>query len=940
MTIRTRTVLTLAAVAMAILGLATASANAGVISYVQITNDADSGISADKIYTHKLDFGQGTPGALINGVQFDAYNNAANGTLNFNREVFSGLLSDHPGNGNHNVSGSLVDLMTDMYYNGNNAIGGTRTWTLSGLTAGQTYSTRIYTRMWGATDSRLATFVFDPDGAGPVSDSPGKISQDNATSVGFANGNDAYYINYQFTAVAGEDLVITLTQDNYNYSWHLYGLTNEISGPVTKAYGPSPEDGTLLEATWATLGWSAGDYAVSHDLYLSDNFDDVNSGSEAAFLSSKAVDDTMQIVGFFGFPYPDGLVPGTTYYWRVDEVNDSEPNSPWKGDVWSFSIPPRSAYAPSPSDGGQYVATDVTLNWTAGFEAKLHYVQFGDNFDDVNNAAVGAGTGGTTPSFSPGTLEVEKTYYWRVDESNPPNPTVKGDVWSFTTLPVIPIEDPSLVGWWTFDEGQGGTALDWSGHENHGAFVGDPQWAAGQDGGALQFGGSGDYVGISFSPELSLNDFTVSAWVNIAARPGTFGILGTRVGSDNTFDVKVMATEIHGDIGDGSAWIDTSIDIESDHMGSNGQPGDLTVDTWYMIAYVIDNAGQQVLLYLDGDLKRTIAISGTPVLMESGQSMRIGHTGTGGEWMNGLIDDVRIYNKALTAEEIQVAMRGDLTRAWNPNPVNSSATYIGEATPLTWSPGENASQHDVYFGIDEDAVAGADTSDTTGVFRGVQTDTSYDPPEGVEWGGGPYYWRIDEIEADGTVNAGTIWKFTVPDYLIVDDIESYNDLPEDDPASNRIYLAWIDGFDNPTTNGAVVGNLDVPLTERDNVHGGSQAMPYGYDNNLKTSEATLTLAKRDWTEQGVTKLSLWFRGDAANAAERMYVALNGNAVVYHEDPAVTQIARWTEWVVDLTAFAGVDLTNVSTITIGFGTKGSPAAGGTGTMYFDDIQLRR
>ncbi|MHC4496193.1 MAG: hypothetical protein ACYSYM_10270, partial [Planctomycetota bacterium] len=59
-----------------------------------------------------------------------------------------------------------------------------------------------------------------------------------------------------------------------------------------------------------------------------------------------------------------------------------------------------------------------------------------------------------------------------------------------------------------------------------------------------------------------------------------------------------------------------------------------------------------------------------------------------------------------------------------------------------------------------------------------------------------------------------------------------------------------------------------------------------------------------------------------------------------DDPAATQITGWNEWIIDLTAF-GVDLTNVNTITIGFGTKGSPAAdGGTGTMYFDDIRLIR
>jgi len=120
-------------------------------------------------------------------------------------------------------------------------------------------------------------------------------------------------------------------------------------------------------------------------------------------------------------------------------------------------------------------------------------------------------------------------------------------------------------------------------------------------------------------------------------------------------------------------------------------------------------------------------------------------------------------------------------------------------------------------------------------------------------------------------------------------------------------------------------------------------MPYFYDNNLKTSEATLTLTyPRDWTEEGVTKLSLWFRGSAANAADKVYIALNGSAVVYNEDAAATQKGGWNNWVIDLQAFAdqGVNLANVNTITIGFGTKGSPAAGGSGQMYIDDIALYR
>jgi len=85
---------------------------------------------------------------------------------------------------------------------------------------------------------------------------------------------------------------------------------------------------------------------------------------------------------------------------------------------------------------------------------------------------------------------------------------------------------------------------------------------------------------------------------------------------------------------------------------------------------------------------------------------------------------------------------------------------------------------------------------------------------------------------------------------------------------------------------------------------------------------------------------VWFRGSPANSAERMFVAINGNSVVYHDDPAATQTGGWTEWVIDLQAFTGVNLANVNTMAIGFGTKNSPAAGGTGTMYFDDIRLIR
>ncbi|MHC4167383.1 MAG: hypothetical protein ACYSWQ_10535 [Planctomycetota bacterium] len=82
-------------------------------------------------------------------------------------------------------------------------------------------------------------------------------------------------------------------------------------------------------------------------------------------------------------------------------------------------------------------------------------------------------------------------------------------------------------------------------------------------------------------------------------------------------------------------------------------------------------------------------------------------------------------------------------------------------------------------------------------------------------------------------------------------------------------------------------------------------------------------------------------GDSANAAERLYVALN-DVAVYHDDPAIAQATGWSEWQIPLSAFAdqGVVLTAVNTISIGLGDKNNITAGGSGVIYVDDIRLYR
>ena len=207
------------------------------------------------------------------------------------------------------------------------------------------------------------------------------------------------------------------------------------------AHGPNPADGSLHPDTWVNLFWGPGDFAVSHDVYLGDSFDAVNDGLGDTFRGNQT--SMLISAGFPGSPYPDGLVRGTTYYWRVDEVNDTEPDSPWKGSVWSFTVQPKIAYNPIPPDGTEFIDLDVELSWTAGLDAALHTVYLGDNFDDVNDATGGLKQVATT--YTPRPLEFGKTYYWRVDElgGGRGGGMHKGEIWSFITQGAAGSPDPS-----------------------------------------------------------------------------------------------------------------------------------------------------------------------------------------------------------------------------------------------------------------------------------------------------------------------------------------------------------------------------------------------------------------------------------------------------------------------------------------------------------------
>jgi hypothetical protein len=129
---------------------------------------------------------------------------------------------------------------------------------------------------------------------------------------------------------------------------------------------------------------------------------------------------------------PCGLDYSATYYWAIDEVNDT---ITWAGTVWSFTTEamplPGQASNPSPADTATNVDVDADLSWTAGSGSTSSDVYFG-------TTSPGTFQGNqTATTFDPGTMDNDTTYYWRIDEVNAAGSTT-GNVWSFTTIVAPP----------------------------------------------------------------------------------------------------------------------------------------------------------------------------------------------------------------------------------------------------------------------------------------------------------------------------------------------------------------------------------------------------------------------------------------------------------------------------------------------------------------------
>ncbi len=326
-------------------------------------------------------------------------------------------------------------------------------------------------------------------------------------------------------------------------------------------------------------------------------------------------------------------------------------------------------------------------------------------------------------------------------------------------LALASVSEAALVGWWKFDDGSGSIAKDSSGRGYHGTIT-DPIWVTGHYGGALDFQGT-SYVDVPPESWSTIErQATVSFWAygDPDQQPQANFIFGAFSDPANNEARRMCA---HVPWSDGTIYFDTG-GPSYNRISKAGSAADYE-GTWTFWTFLknADTGDQQI--YINGELWH----SGTGMTntMEGVTKFTIGTKPSLLEgWYRGMIDDFRLYDTALTIEEIQLAMTGrgpGLELASNPAPENE-ASDIPRDVVLSWEAGEYAVTHDVYFGASFDDVNTADRSNPMGVLPSQgQAGATFDPPGLLDFGQ-TYYWRVDEVNGapDNAIFKGEIWSFT------------------------------------------------------------------------------------------------------------------------------------------------------------------------------------
>jgi hypothetical protein len=332
-----------------------------------------------------------------------------------------------------------------------------------------------------------------------------------------------------------------------------------------------------------------------------------------------------------------------------------------------------------------------------------------------------------------------------------------------------------LVVHYRLDETSGTVAADSSGNGFDGTVNGSPIWVAGYLGGALQFTGGDNITFPAADIGMRSDNGSIALWLNADTPSGinTFfsagdNLTGGGFGPENEMHVHLEQPQAGIWIGGECSFFALANPNTFLHTDpTKGAPGNTPINPvlladlqWHHIAATWGDGS--VKLYIDGVLIAESAYNSSDYELSN---MFIGQMLGGGRPFTGIIDDVQLYNHALSDADVALAMEGGEPAgpASDPNPDDGDTDIARDNVILSWTAGPFAATHNVYLGMVAEDVNNADTSSPLLVGPG-QSAASYNAGR-LDFGQ-EYFWRVDEVNAppDNTVFKGPVWSFTVEDY--------------------------------------------------------------------------------------------------------------------------------------------------------------------------------
>jgi len=356
----------------------------------------------------------------------------------------------------------------------------------------------------------------------------------------------------------------------------------------------------------------------------------------------------------------ENLSPSTLYYYRIKAVTATEASVYTISSVTTpgLTVIPNAPTTPSPANSNQSAEVTlgkVTLGWAGSSNTVTYSVYFGSSADALTKVADVPYS--ASPGYQVTGINNSTTYYWRVDATNIKG-TTTGTVWSFKTSSMV----SALVGYWRMDESSGLVAADASGLGSNGALTGmsNAAWSGGKYSGALGFGTPANNGGVIVADaehlRMDQNSFSISMWVKMPSNTYTFSNAkdcyliqkGTfEATTGKWFGLQLKDGKLTFAIDDGVN--KTNLDITATTSPN------IFNNEWKHIVAIRDITAKVIKVYIDN--VQVGSKTYTTNSIGKSDALMIGNS-TENKPYRDLMDDVRLYNYALSTSEIASLYNG------------------------------------------------------------------------------------------------------------------------------------------------------------------------------------------------------------------------------------------------------------------------------------------